>query len=151
MKRESGFTLIELLVVVAILGVLGATAMPLYNTWQQRAYGSEAILMMKTITEGEILYMLENDQYFPGPNESLMVNKDGTGIPNDALAQINEALNLAISVNGRLEYQISNNGDGSVTITIQASFPLFKNGLPYVMALLNEDGRVEYMSFESFG
>ena len=155
MRKERGFTLIELLVVVAILGVLGATAMPLYNTWQQRAYGSEAIVMMKQLTEGQILYYLENDEYFPKTDDpgypTYLVNKDGSGNPGDAIDRIKNALNLTITTKGRLEYTITNTMDGSCTILIQADFPLFKNGQKQVMARLNEKGLVEYFSFDSLG
>jgi len=155
MKRERGFTLVELLVVVAILGVLGATAMPLYNTWQQRAYGSEAIVMMKQLTEGQILYYLEHDEYFPKSDDpgypTCLVHKDGTGNPGNAINLIKNALNLTITTKGRLEYTITNTMDGSCTILIEADFPLFKNGQKQVLARLNEKGLVEYLSFDGFG
>jgi prepilin-type N-terminal cleavage/methylation domain-containing protein len=150
MKRERGFTLIELMVVVAILGVLGATAMPLYNTWQQRAYGSEAIIMMKQLTEGQILYYLEHDDYFPAPNEICQVLKDGVEIPENAVRDIQGALKLTITPNRRLDYIISNNGDHSCTITIQASFPLFRNGRPYIMAIIDKNGNVTITDWDSF-
>ncbi|MCD4717097.1 MAG: type II secretion system GspH family protein [Desulfobacterales bacterium] len=154
MKKERGFTLIELMVVVAILGVLGATAMPLYNTWQQRAYGSEAIVMMKQLTEGQILYYLENDEYFPGSDETektFQVLKDGVEIPGNAVIDIQDALKLTITPNGRLDYIISNNGDNSCTITIKATFPLFRNGQKSIMVLLNEKGFVEYFTLDDLG
>lgn len=156
MKKERGFTLIELMVVVAILGVLGATAMPLYNTWQQRAYGSEAIVMIKQLTEGQILYYLEHDDYFPGSGDTYQVLKDGTTLKNaaadpDVIEDIKDALKLTITPNGRLDYIISNNANNTCTITIQATFPLFRNGQTNVIVLLNEKGFVEYFGFDDFG
>jgi len=149
MRRKGGFTLIELLVVVLILGVLAATAMPLYNTWQQRAYGSEAIIMMKQLVEGQIMYLLEHEKYFPEAGGNYVVFKEGDGDPATAVSDINNALNVGITTKNRFKYTIGYNpADGSCTMLIEADFPLFKDGYKYLLILLNKEGRVDYLSRE---
>ena len=64
-NRQRGFTLIELIVVTAILGILMSTALPAYKVFRQRAVGSEAMLLMKQIMEGQIVYFLEHEEYYP--------------------------------------------------------------------------------------
>jgi len=46
MSRSSGFTLIELMIVVAVIAILAALAMPLYNDYTARAQLSEVIVLL---------------------------------------------------------------------------------------------------------
>ncbi len=159
MRRQEGFTLLELMVTVLILGVLSATAIPLYHTWTQRAYGTEASLMMKQILDGEIVYFLEHDEFFPaGSGSTVTVRDDGSAIPANAFAQIMDALKVNVPTGHHLDYTIqvhtTSASEKLCLVMIDSSpppgFPLFKNDQPYLYAVLNEDGTVNYISLAEF-
>ena len=150
MRRQNGFTLIELLVVVGIVGVLAATALPAYQTWRQRAYGSEANIMVRQILDGQIGYFLENNQFFPGtgysgPNPiAIYIN---TPANDPKVLDVYNALHILIPVGRKLEYHLQSYnvpGDESFTVVVSADFPLFKGqGSPgQLIGTVWKDGRV---------
>ncbi len=53
MKREQGFTLIELMITVAIIGILSATAVTLFQDQQYRAKRTEAMTNLEAIAKME--------------------------------------------------------------------------------------------------
>ncbi|MGD2125207.1 MAG: type II secretion system protein [Desulfobacteraceae bacterium] len=140
MKKQSGFTLVELMVVISIIGILAVTAVPLYQTWQQRAYGSEASLMMKKLMDGEIIYYLEHNDFFPAAGENILIPPDGTPTPVTAIQDIESALKIGIPQGHFLEYSINNYGDNCYVI-IKANFPLFKGGYRELHGQLDKGGK----------
>lgn len=143
MRRESGFTLVELMVVIAIVGILAMTAMPAYQIWQQRAHGSEASIMMKQIIDGQIMYYLEKDTFFPavGPGIFIPAHAQLTAQEQQWIDQAEDALKITIPVGHRLDYTIVNHGL-QCSVMIKASFPLFKGGQTELHGHLDKNGRV---------
>ena len=134
MKKEAGFTLVELMTVIAIIGIMAATAMPLYKTFQHRAYGSEALLMVKQILNAQIIYFLDKNEFFPGNNVPIDIYHGD--LPSDEEIQlVKDNLNITINVGKFLDYNLESYnipGDESftvvVTVTGGKNFPLFQGG-----------------------
>jgi prepilin-type N-terminal cleavage/methylation domain-containing protein len=147
MKRRAGFTLLELIVVIGIVGIMSITAMPLYRTYQQRAFGSEASLMIKRLVDGQILYYLENEEFFPPAGQTILINHNDPQSKNEIL-QIENALKILIPVGHFLSYSFHNDPQDPkgkcINIQINAPFPIFDDGSSYIYVQLFTNGEVEY-------
>jgi len=82
---KQGFTLIELMIVVAIIGILGAIAVPAFSIHKSKAYNSSAISYLQFVATGETNYWVDSQSYIgipagDGPGPTGIV--PGTTVPS---------------------------------------------------------------------
>ena len=148
MKRRDGFTLIELMIVIALVGILALTASPVYHTYRQRAYGSQAAVMAKQLMDSQILHYLEHDKFFPtDSSKPIFIPPDTppSAATQQALQEVRDHLNISIPLGQRLSYQIYSvgvNADESCFIRVSAPFILFKNGKKDLNYSVSKNGEV---------
>lgn len=99
MNRSQGFTLIELMIVVAIVSILAAIALPMYQNYVARSQVSEGILAAGQAKTSLTEYRTGNSVW---PTANLYA--DGTG--------------------GRYFSRMEHDGEGVIEITMHSAAPV---------------------------
>jgi type IV pilus assembly protein PilE len=105
MKLKAGFTLVEVLVVVAIIGILGAIAYPLYNSQIEKSRRSDARGALLEIVQAEERFFTMNGIY----------TDDLTELPLDAILQSAE------SESGYYDIVLAHIGGDTATFQVTAN------------------------------
>jgi hypothetical protein len=112
---------------------------------RHRACGSEATCILRQLLDGEIMYYLENDKFFPDVGDTIMIFHDD--LPSKAeIAQVKGALKVAVPVGHLLDCTITALPGPSCMVTLSSyknSFSLFKGGSPSVTGTVDNTGRVD--------
>ena len=128
-KSNSGFTLIELLIVIAIIGILGAVALPLFQGYMIRARLVEVENAMANVKSAVSSYHQDREGGWPDcPDVNAVRTSLGVG-----LGSIQRIFDVSVAL-----------GDGSITATVQNIHSMVDGKTIMLRPTLSADGSISW-------
>ena len=143
-RRQEGFALLKFVFAIAILGILIGSALPAYKVYQQRAYASEASLVLTQILRRETDHFRKYDSFYPKDGQAMSIFHGNPTSEGD-LQALENALGIDIPSDDLFDYHIQafpGTADDFCVVMVSAPFPLFTDGTSQLLGLLNKDGRL---------
>jgi prepilin-type N-terminal cleavage/methylation domain-containing protein len=130
---RSAFTLIELACVIAVIGIMAATSVPIYDTLVRRAHTDEARTMVQAIAHAELRHFRDRGTYIACPSEG-EVPKTPVRFSSDRACW----RALGILIGGTVRYRYGVELDGT-SFVVTAEGDLDRDGTPSRFRLHGKD------------
>ena len=107
MKKDSGFTLVELIVDIAILGILGAVAIPAYTGYITKANEAADITQLDAVKTAAMAYHATT-----GAVTKIVVDTAKSGLINSV--QINDDSSTELATNDTFKTYLTGSASGTL-------------------------------------
>jgi type IV pilus assembly protein PilA len=108
LRRQKGFTLIELLIVIAIIGILAAIAIPMYQSQTIKARLTEVTNALSNVSSGLMDFRTSNGYYPACGSAAAIMSSLGVGVAVVAQVASSRVQEMSIDGMGNITATIAN-------------------------------------------